>query len=184
MTPPDEERFWTQVMALEKNLDSMSYYHLLSVQKDATTETIESAYYRRIRSAHPDRHVSERDPERRNALARLYSRFSEAFRVLRDPDLRSAYDKELAAGHARLSRDAEHDLRRQMAAPDPKTEHARKLLEKGRELVEQGEVKVGLAQLELAAKFEPDSKAIRAAIEAAEPEAPSEEEQGADPDSS
>jgi len=176
MTPPDEERFWTQVMALAKSLDELSYYHLLSVERDATTETIESAYYRRIRSAHPDRHVSERDPERRYALARLYARFAEAFRVLRDPHLRSAYDEELAAGHVRLSRDAEHELRQKMAAPDPRTEHARKLLEKGRELVEEGKVKAGLAQLRLAAKFEPGSKAIQVAIQAAEAEAPGQEE--------
>jgi curved DNA-binding protein CbpA len=176
MTLPDQERFWTQVMALVENLDSLSYYHLLSVERDAATEAIESAYYRRIRSAHPDRHVSERDPQRRYALARLYARFAEAFRVLRDPDLRGVYDEELAAGRARLSRDAEHKLRQRKAAPDPKTEHARTLLEKGRELVEKGEVKAGLAQLRLAAKFEPDSRAIRAALEAAEAEAPRQEE--------
>jgi curved DNA-binding protein CbpA len=182
MTIPDQERFWTQVMALEKNLDSLSYYHLLSVERDATKETIESAYYRRIRAAHPDRHVSERDPERRTALARLYARFAEAFRVLRDSDLRRAYDEELAAGNARLSRDAEHKMRQQMAAPDPRTEHARKLLEKGRDLVEKGEVKAGLAQLRLAAKFEPDSKAIQAAIEAAEAETQSQEDGGVTPE--
>ena len=160
------DAFWTRVMALAETLDAMSYYQLLDVDATATREVIEQAYYRRARSIHPDRHTYETDPARMHALVRLYARFGEAFRVLRDPARRAAYEAELAAGRTRLSSDAEHALRLQNTAPDPRTPHATKLLETAQTLLAAGNTAGGQAQLHLAAQFEPDSPAIQRAIEA------------------
>ena len=160
------DAFWTRVMALAETLDAISYYQLLDVDLTATREVIEQAYYRRARNIHPDRHTYETDPGRKHALVRLYARFGEAFRVLRDPALRSAYEAELAAGRTRLSNDAEQASRLQSTAPDPRTPHAAKLLETARTLISTGNTAGGRAQLQLAAQFEPDSPAIRRAIEA------------------
>lgn len=160
------DAFWTRVMALGETLDAMSYYQLLDVDLAATREVIEQAYYRRARNIHPDRHTYETDPNRTHALVRLYARFGEAFRVLRDPALRAAYETELAAGRARLSKEAEQASRLQTTAPDPQTPHAAKLLETARTLLAAGNTAGGRAQLQLAAQFEPDSPAIQRAIEA------------------
>ncbi len=160
------DAFWTRVMALAKTLDAMSYYQLLDVEVTAPREVIEQVYYRRARNIHPDRHTYETDPERKHALVRLYARFGEAFRVLRDPALRSAYEAELAAGRTRLSKDAEQTSRLQSTTPDPRTPHAAKLLETADGLIAAGNITGGLAQLQLAAQFEPDSPAIKRAIEA------------------
>jgi len=160
------EAFWERVMLLAESLDSMSYHQLLDVEVSASREEIEQAYYRRARNIHPDRHTYETDPTRQRALVRLYARFSEAFRVLRDPTLRAAYDGELAAGRMRLSSDAEQALRMQNTAPDPRTPHAAKLLETAQALLASGNVAGGRAQLRLAAQFEPDSAAIKRALEA------------------
>ena len=160
------DAFWTRVMALGQTLDSMSYYQLLDVELTAPRETIEQAYYRRARNIHPDRHTYETDPRRKHALVRLYARFGEAFRVLRDPVLRSAYGAELAAGRTRLSKDAEQASRLQSTTPDPRTPHAAKLLQTANKLIAAGNIAGGRAQLRLATQFEPDSPAIKRAIEA------------------
>lgn len=160
------DAFWARVMALAKTLDAMSYYQLLDVELTATRDVIEQAYYRRARNIHPDRHTYETDPQRKHALVRLYARFGEAFRVLRDPALRTAYEAELAAGRARLSKEAEQASRLQSAAPDPRTPHATKLLETADALLAAGNVAGGRAQLELAAQFEPESLAIKRAVAA------------------
>ncbi|MGH1343669.1 MAG: J domain-containing protein [Nannocystales bacterium] len=158
------EAFWTRVMELAKTLDAMSYYQLLDVDVASPREVIEQAYYRRARNIHPDRHAYETDPGRKHALVRLYARFGEAFRVLRDPTLRSLYEAELAAGRTRLSKDAEQASRLQDTSPDPRTPHAAKLLETANTLIAAGNIDGGRAQLELAAQFEPDSSAIRRAL--------------------
>ena len=132
------DAFWERVMALAKTLDGMSYYQLLDVEMTAPREVIEQAYYRRARNIHPDRHTYETDPGRKHALVRLYARFGEAFRVLRDPALRSAYESELAAGRTRLSKDAEQASRLQSTTPDPRTPHAAKLLETANKLITKG----------------------------------------------
>lgn len=154
------EAFWARVAALAQTLDKLSYYHLLGVAQDAPLEAIEEVYYRRAANVHPDRHAYQTDPQLRRALVRLYARFGEAIRVLRSPALRKAYDRELASGRFRLSDEAEQQHRAQGAAPDPKTEHATKLLETARGLIGDGNIAGGLAQLKLAAQFEPDSKEI------------------------
>ena len=160
------DAFWGRVVALARTLDSLSYYHLLGVAPDAPLEVIEQVYYRRAANVHPDRHAYQTDPELSRALVRLYARFGEAFRVLRSPALRRAYDEELAEGRVRLSEAAQQRHRVQMSTPDPRTEPAIKLLESARALVAAGNLAGAVAQLQLAAQFEPDSEAIARELEA------------------
>lgn len=159
------EAFWARIAALSQTLDRMTYYNLLDVPMDAKRKVIEAAYYRRARNIHPDRHVYETDPQRRRDLVRLYARFGEAFRVLRDADLRRAYDAELAEGRVRLSNQARNAHRLAQQAPDPRTESARKLLGRGYEMIRAGNFTGAAAQLRLAAQLEPDSKVIARALE-------------------
>lgn len=172
------EAFWERVVVLAQTLDNLSYYHLLDVPHTASREAINEAYYRRASKMHPDRHRYQTDPSRKQALVRLYARFGEAFRVLRSPTLRQAYDVELATGRARLSNDAQQRDRNRTTGPDPKTEHGRRLLDTARTLVRSGNIAGGIAQLQLAAQFEPDSVAIRQELDACRPRELDAEETG------
>lgn len=166
MTAVTTDEFWERTMALVADLDSRSYYQLLGVEPQAEAEAISSAYYLLVKTVHPDRHALETNPDRRKALVRLYARIGEAFRVLRSHERRRMYDAELAAGKKRLDRDAEQRGRAKAAEPDPKTPHGKMLYDRGRQLIDEGDRKGGRAQLSLAAQFEPNSRVIRAAIDA------------------
>lgn len=69
-----------------------SYYEVLGVTRTASYDEVRRAYLERARAVHPDRVVegSTSDAELR---ARSMQEVNEAWRVLRDPARRSAYDR-------------------------------------------------------------------------------------------
>lgn len=73
------------------------YYEILSVSRDADTDTIKKAYRKLALQYHPDRNDGDKDSEE------LFKEATEAYEVLRDADKRAAYDR---YGHAGVKRTA------------------------------------------------------------------------------
>ncbi|MBE0417261.1 MAG: J domain-containing protein [Coriobacteriia bacterium] len=69
----------------------MDHYQRLQVTRDADPEVIEKAYRALSLKHHPDR-ASSREQAR---ATRQMQRINEAYRVLRDPALRRAYNRTL-----------------------------------------------------------------------------------------
>ena len=67
----------------------MTYYDVLRLDRDATTEEIKAAYYELAREHHPD--VAGQDPE----VGKRFALISEAYRVLSDQQRRYQYDRTL-----------------------------------------------------------------------------------------
>ncbi len=69
-----------------------NYYEILGVRKDATLVEIKKAYYRLVKSLHPDgqsrRNLSKEDEAR-------FISITEAYQLLRDPNKRRVYDREM-----------------------------------------------------------------------------------------
>jgi molecular chaperone DnaJ len=70
------------------------YYDILGVPRDATDQTIKSAYRKLALKYHPDRNPGDPAAEEEFKLA------AEAYAIISDPDKRSAYDR---FGHAGVS---------------------------------------------------------------------------------
>jgi hypothetical protein len=68
-----------------------THYEVLGVDPSTNQEDLRRAYVRRARALHPDRHIGD-DPGRAAAAARAMQEVNEAWRVLRDPAARAAYD--------------------------------------------------------------------------------------------
>ena len=68
----------------------MSYYEVLGVSSDATDQQIKEAYRREAMKWHPDRHESA---EAKAEATRRFKEIAEAYRHLRDPVARAAYDQ-------------------------------------------------------------------------------------------
>ena len=73
-----------------------SHYDVLGVAPSATYEEIRAAYHERARALHPDR-LEGLDVHEQEAARRAMQDVNEAWRVLRDPGRRAAYDRAAAA---------------------------------------------------------------------------------------
>ena len=78
-------------------LDSMSYYELFRIEKDASPDALRNAFHAFAESFHPDSH-HWRHPTELAAIGYIFKRGTEAYRVLTDPQLRFRYDEALANG--------------------------------------------------------------------------------------
>ena len=88
-----------------------THYEVLGVDASTGAEDLRRAYVRRARALHPDRQVGA-DPARAARAARAMQDVNEAWRVLRDPSARAAYD-------ARLRRPEQAPLRVRTPSADP-----------------------------------------------------------------
>jgi curved DNA-binding protein CbpA len=80
-------------------IDQVSYYELLGVAPGAGRDQIRRAFHGFAVTFHPDTHAT-RTPEERSAISRIFTRGTEAYRVLSDSALRSRYDEQRSSpGH-------------------------------------------------------------------------------------
>jgi DnaJ-class molecular chaperone len=85
----DRERIegWLAVM------DQVSYYELLGIAPDAGRDDIRRAFHGFAVTFHPDTHGT-RSHEERTDIGRIFTRGTEAYRVLSDTQLRARYDEQ------------------------------------------------------------------------------------------
>ncbi|MED5372468.1 MAG: DnaJ domain-containing protein [Myxococcota bacterium] len=101
-------------------LDELSYYQILLLDPECGPDEVEPAFRRESRSRHPDRVGRLGDRSATRQATAIYKLINEAYRVLRDPDKRRAYDHELSRGLLRLSEDGAADAKSAgQAAADP-----------------------------------------------------------------
>jgi curved DNA-binding protein CbpA len=74
-----------------------THYDALAVKSSATPAQIRRAYYDKARQLHPDGHAGRPDDDL-DAAGRAMQDVNEAWRILRDPSTRAAYDRSLRAG--------------------------------------------------------------------------------------
>lgn len=82
---------------VERASSDLDHFRLLDVSTRATGEQIQSAFHRVAGGIHPDRHRAQLSPEQRERLTVVYARIAEAYRVLRDPEARERYLRQLTA---------------------------------------------------------------------------------------
>ena len=72
----------------------VTHYEILGVSSTATGDEIRKAYHERARQLHPD-HVAGHAETESDAARRAMQDVNEAWRVLREPQSRAAYDRSL-----------------------------------------------------------------------------------------
>lgn len=82
-----------------------SHYDALGVPRDATYEEIKESFHRLARAKHPDKQ-QQRSASEEQSVAAEFRRIQKAWKVLRDPKERSAYDSDL------LHKDLKEESRR------------------------------------------------------------------------
>ncbi len=101
--PRSEDKLRKELAALAERLRGRNFFEMLEVKEDAAPHTIESAYERLARNAHPDR-FSKASETVRQMASEVFEMVSEAHATLLDPQRRLDY---MAARRRGLRVDAE-----------------------------------------------------------------------------
>ncbi|MFO8055901.1 MAG: DnaJ domain-containing protein, partial [bacterium] len=92
---PQGEEFKRIVESIFVNLENLSYYELLNVDRGARPEKIKKAYLKGTKLFHPDRYYRNADKEFKGKLQEIFKQLNKGYRELLDPDVRREYDLKL-----------------------------------------------------------------------------------------
>lgn len=96
----------------------VSYYEILGIEVTASQGEIKKAYFRLMKSHHPDKHGQQDDP-----ISRL---INEAYEILGNPEKRRAYDGKGRGSSSSARTENASDNRRQETRTKPKEERHEK----------------------------------------------------------
>ena len=161
-----------EIQTLHEILPELDYYRILHLAPVAPQADVEPAFRKESRRLHPDRYSRIGDAELMDQVNDVYRVVNEAYRALKDPDLRAKYDIELARGRKRISaegraaasQDANATASLEHAARTPKGEKYWKM---ALQCWEDKDWKGSLIQIQFAMTFEPDNATFKAWAEKA-----------------
>jgi len=100
----EEVRARTEIETLHQLLDDLDYYRLLLVSRTAPLHEIETAFRAQTKALHPDHFFALEQADLKSKAQEIFRRVNEAWRTLKDPTLREAYDRSLRSqGDVRMS---------------------------------------------------------------------------------
>ncbi len=149
-------------------LDTADYYQILNVRRDATSDEMRDAYYKLAARLHPDLHPSWEGTPMRDKLTTLYSRVTEAYRVLTNGERRGQYDRQLAGGKRRWTADDDAKPKRSRPEDQIADPAARKFYLLGINALASGNEGGALMNLKFALQRDPGNPIIQQALERVE----------------
>ena len=160
-------------------LADRSYYQILNVPPNAEVRAVRAAFYKLAGQMHPDRFNTLTDAGVKERLETIYARICEAYRVLSNPERRTAYDQALAAGKKRLDMTERESGAPKNPEDSLKHPEAKKFFRLAMACVSKKDWKGAVMNFNFARNFEPGAAVIaekiaeaQAAIKAAAPNAP------------
>jgi curved DNA-binding protein CbpA len=146
-------------------LDSLSYYEILRANESSSADELKARFHAFATDFHPDAHAG-RPRHERDAIALIFKRGNEAYRVLGNPALRARYDAALGQGDVRPSALLSLAAPAESAPPPPKGPdrmrhpNARQFVMRAEELFAKGDPKQAKIQLTLAMHMDRGNPAL------------------------
>ncbi len=84
-----------KILFLYDNLDELSYYTLLGIDRRADAKDVKRAYFRVSREFHPDSYFRKNLGSYKSKIETIFKRIGTAYDVLSDPHMRKEYDENL-----------------------------------------------------------------------------------------
>lgn len=161
-----------EIQTLHEILPELDYYRILRVAGTVPQVEIEPAFRRESRRLHPDRYSRLGDAALLEQVNEIYRLVNEAYRTLKDPDLRIRYDMELARGVKRLSADGSRAAAQDAAAANnpeaaARTPKGEKYWKMALKCFEMKDWKGAIIQVQFALTFEPDNEIFKEWLEKA-----------------
>lgn len=86
-----------EVETLAGILDEIDYYRILKLKPGSPIGEVERAFANQSKVFHPDRFFGVRDPKFTKKVTTVFKKVSEAYQVLKDPELKKMYDQKIGA---------------------------------------------------------------------------------------
>jgi curved DNA-binding protein CbpA len=90
-----DEAFLKKMEDFSLKYQSMDYYSILEIDRDAPLDAIKRAYYKNAKEFHPDRHIHVTSEEIKNKLNLIFRSITTAYKTLSDPKEKEKYNKTL-----------------------------------------------------------------------------------------
>lgn len=90
-----DEAFLKEIEDIYIKCQSMDYYSILGIGRDATQEVIRKAYFKNAKKFHPDRHMHVTSAAIKNKLTLIFSYNADAYKILSNISEKEKYDKSL-----------------------------------------------------------------------------------------
>ncbi len=159
-----------EVEIVHELLEQLDYYQLLKVERGAGSSDIQAAFFRESRLYHPDRYFGVVEAGFKEKLLEIYKRLTEAYGVLKDPETRSVYNRQLEADQGlRIDRTAVEAAQRLVAMPETiaTTLQGRKFMVMGLEALQHRDSRGATLHFQCALSREPGNQGIQEYLEVA-----------------
>jgi len=94
-----------EVLALAEKLQSMNYYQILNVSRDASDAEIKKVYFHLARMFHPDSFDQNLPAETKEQIDEVFDQITKAYKTLSNKEERTVYDRKLATALPEEGRD-------------------------------------------------------------------------------
>ncbi len=151
-----------EVEAIHELIGELNHYQLLGLKPSCAQDEVDAAFRNESRRLHPDRVAAGATPDLKAKANEVYKAVNEAYKLLRDPDGRAAYDNSMNAGQ---TNEAEEATRAAEAAKDPakaaRTPKGEKYWKMALQCWEAKDFTGCKMQIQFAMTFEPDNEVFK-----------------------
>lgn len=170
-TDPNVHPHWAaETKQIAQNLHRLDYFQVLGATRDAPLAELKAKYHQLQRNYHPDSFFTSPDLELRDAVKAIAKRVAEAYVILRDPDKRVKYTRDISgperAQRLRYTDESEREARQEKEVAIAKTAQGRQLWSKANEALRRGDLAGAERDLKTALIFEADNARFRELLEA------------------
>jgi curved DNA-binding protein CbpA len=147
------------------SIDHLDYFQVLGATPDAPFEELKAKYHALQRNYHPDTFYLSPDQELRAAVTKITKRVAEAYVILRDPDKRAKYTRDIQGPERdrklRYSEESEREQRKEKEEELGKTPQGRQLVQKALAQQKAGDLHNAARDLKTALLFEKGNESIK-----------------------
>jgi DnaJ-class molecular chaperone len=150
---------------IARSLDQLDYFQVLGATPEAPIEELKAKYHALQRNYHPDTFYQSPDQDLRAAVMKIAKRVAEAYVVLRDPDKRAKYTRDISSPDRdtklRYTEQSEQEQRREKEEELGKTPQGRQLVTKALAAEKTGDLQAAARDLKTAMLFEKTNEFIK-----------------------
>ncbi len=166
---PNVHPHWAaETKLIARSLDQLDYFQVLGAAVDAPLAELKERYHQLQRNYHPDAFFTSPDPELKDAVHRIAKRIAEAYTILRDPERRAKYTRDIGGADRpkklRYTEESQREQRIEKELEQGKTAQGRQLWKKAEEAARRNDLASAIRDLKTALLFEKDNDRFKSRI--------------------